>query len=73
MAKGLKRGKSKKNNKKKKQRGKNGKLHETKNLVSNKKRQINKWDGASEITKNFKPMDFIRSKENYKKLKYHLT
>ena len=48
-------------------------MHETKNLVSNKKRQINKWDGASEITKNFKPMDFIRSKENYKKLKYHLT
>ena len=48
-------------------------MHETKNLVPNKKRQINKWDGASEISKSFKPLDFIRNKENYTKLKYHLT
>ena len=72
MAKGLKRGKKSKN-KKKNQRSKKGKLHETKNLVSSKNRQIKRWDGQNEINKNFKPMDFLKSRDNYAKLKYQVA
>ena len=65
-AKGRKRRKGK--NKKKKQRAKNGKLHETKSLISNKIK-AQKWNGKAEEIKNIKPMDFLKNKDNYQKLK----
>ena len=72
MAKGKRRGK-KSQNKKKNQRGKNGKLHETKQLVSGKKTKIQKWDGKKETAKNIKPINFIKNKENYAKLKANMA
>ena len=68
MAKGLRRGK-KGQNKKTNQRAKNGKLHEIKQLNKGKKSKIQKWDGKKETAKNIKPIDFLKSKENYAKLK----
>jgi len=65
-AKGRKRRKAK--NKKKKERAKNGKLHETRSLLSNKKK-AQKWNGNNEEIKNVKPLDFIKNKDNYNKLK----
>ena len=65
-AKGRKRRKAK--NKKKKERAKNGKLHETRSLLSNKKK-AQKWNGNNEQIKNVKPLDFIKNKDNYNKLK----
>jgi len=72
MAKGKRRGK-KTVNKKINQRGKNGTLHETKQLISKKKAKIKKWDGKKETAKNMKPIDFLKSKENYVKLKANMA
>ena len=58
----------KKKNKKQKERAKNGKLSETKSLVSNKKK-AQKWNGKNEQVKNIQPLSFIKNKDNYKKLK----
>ena len=72
MAKGFKRGKKSKHRKKNEK--KKGKLHETKALFSfKKKKNYNKWDGKNEIGKNLKPMDFLKNRDNYAKLKYHLV
>ena len=64
-AKGRKR---KKKNKKQRERAKNGKLSETKSLVSNKKK-AQKWNGKNEQVKNIQPLSFIKNKDNYQKLK----
>ena len=66
MAKGRK--KKGKVNKKKKQRALNGKLHEVKTLLTNKK-NTQKWNGKKEEVKNIKPINFLKNKENYQKLK----
>ena len=70
MAKGRRKGKQ---NKKRNQRGKNGKLHEIKNLNSGKKSNVQKWDGKKETAKNIKPIDFLKSKENFAKLKSRMA
>ena len=62
-AKGRKR---KKKNKKQRERAKNGKLSETKSLVSNKKK-AQKWNGKNEQVKNIQPLSFIKNKDNYQK------
>ena len=54
--------------KKKKKRAKNGKLHKVKNLVNNNK-NIKRWNGNMEQVNNINTMSFLKSKENYKKLK----
>ena len=72
MAKGRRGGKKSKN-KKRNQRGKNGKLHVTKQLFSGKKTKIQNWDGKKETAKNIKPIDFLKNKENYSKLKANLA
>ena len=71
VAKGRKR--AKKKNKKKKERAKNGKLHEIKSLVNKKKKTQKKYNGKAEEIKNIKPIDFLKNKENYKKLKEQLS
>ena len=58
--------KKKKKNKKKKERTLNGKLSETKSLVTKKKK---KWNEKKDDIKNLKPISFLKNKENYKKLK----
>ena len=65
-AKGRKR---KKKNKKERQRAKNGKLSETKSLVTNKKKVQKKWNGKVEQIKKMEPLSFLKNKDNYKKLK----
>ena len=64
--------KGRKKNKNKKNRAKNGKLHVTKALLTNKKK-AQKWNGKKEEVKNIKPMDFLKNKENYLKLKDQLS
>ena len=64
--------KGRKKNKNKKNRAKNGKLHVTKALFTNKKK-AQKWNGKKEEVKNIKPMDFLKNKENYLKLKDQLS
>ena len=59
----------KKKNKKKKEIAENGKLHEVKSLVNKKKKAQNKYDAKAKDIKNIKPIDFLKSKENYQKLK----
>ena len=71
VAKGRER--AKKKNKKKKERAKNGKLHEIKSLVNKKKKTQKKYNGKKEDIKNIKPIDFLKNKENYKKLKEQLS
>ena len=66
-AKGKKR--NKKVGKKQRQRAKNGKLSETKSLVSNKKKAQIKVKGKIGEVKNLKPLTFLKNKDNYKKLK----
>ena len=70
-AKGRKRKKKSKNKKKKKKtkRDKNGKLSQTKSLVSNKKNIQKQWNGKAESIKNIQPIDFLKDKNNYQKLK----
>jgi hypothetical protein len=58
MAKGRRGGKKSKN-KKRNQRGKNGKLHVTKQLFSGKKSKIQKWDGKKETAKKYKTYRFL--------------
>ena len=70
-AKGRKR-KKKAKNKKKKERAKNGKLHKTKTLLTNKKDTKN-WNGKTEETKKLNVMSFLKNKDNYKKLKDKLS
>ena len=72
MAKGKRRGK-KSQNKKANQRSKNGKLHETKQLTKTKKKKVQKWDGKKETAKTMKPIDFLKSKENFSKLKSNIA
>jgi len=72
MAKGRRGGKKSKN-KKRNQRGKNGKLHVTKQLFSGKKTKVQKWDGKKETAKNIKPIDFLKNKENFSKLKANIA
>ena len=64
--------KGRKRNKNKKNRAKNGKLHVTKALLTNKKK-TQKWNGKKEEVKKIKPMDFLKNKENYQKLKDQLS
>ena len=71
VAAGRKRGKKK--NKKKKERALNGKLHETKSLVSKQKKAMKKFNGKVEEIKKLKPMDFLKNKENYQKLKEQVS
>ena len=72
MAQGRRGGKKSKN-KKRNKRGKNGKLHVTKKLISGKNANIQKWDGKKETAKNIKPIDFLKNKENYSKLKENIA
>jgi hypothetical protein len=60
---------NKSKNKKKKQRAKNGKLHETKSLVSNQKKAQQKWNGRTDQIKNISAISFLKNKDNYTKLK----
>ena len=62
----------KKKEKRKKKRAKNGKLHEAKALITNKKKE-EIWNGEAEKIKNLSPMSFLKNKENYKKLKDKLS
>ena len=71
VAAGRKRGKKK--NKKKKERAVNGKLHETKSLVNKKKKAQKKYNAKEKDLKNIKPIDFLKNKENYKKLKEQVS
>ena len=68
-AKGRKRRANKSKNKKKKQRAKNGKLHETKSLVSEKKKAQQKWNGRTDQIKNISAISFLKNKDNFTKLK----
>ena len=61
--KGGKKNKDKKK-KKKKKRAKNGKLSESISLVNK-----TEWNGKNENVDNFKPIHFLKNKEEYKKLK----
>ena len=63
----------KKKNKKKKEIAENGKLHEVKSLVNKKKKAQNKYDAKAKDIKNIKPIDFLKSKENYQKLKEQVS
>ena len=67
-AKGRKR-KNKNKNKKQRQRAANGKLSETRNLVSKAKKTQQKWNGKVEQIKNIQPLSFLKNKDNYQKLK----
>ena len=63
----------KKKNKKKKEIAENGKLHEVKSLVNKKKKAQNKYDAKAKDIKNIKPIDFLKNKENYQKLKEQVS
>ena len=60
-------------NKNKKGR-KNGKLSTTKTLVKKTKKNVQKkWNGKAEQIKKIKPIDFLKNKENYHKLKDQIS
>ena len=65
--------KGRRRNKNKKGR-KNGKLSTTKTLVKKTKKNVQKnWNGKVEQIKKIKPIDFLKNKENYQKLKDQIS
>ena len=67
-AKGRKKKGKSKGKKNKKERARNGQLHEVKALAK-KKKNTQKWNGKKEQVKNIQPISFLKNKENYQKLK----